>query len=360
MIPFDQGRPQINPRDLVSGGLEADLFHLMALNGYVPDEQVFEDFCESLKSGRAWLISGTRGSGKTAFPEALAAACNLTMCVVAGRDGLKQEEILYDWDSEEQEVWMREHLAMAKQLPLNEQTQFLDNARRSKWQRRFLILGEVGIAYDLAASAAVSSPHKPPPVLILDESDKFGPRIEDSLLMPLERGLIYIPRFEGGTIGISDWRFRPIVITTSNDLRHKLSSPFISRHVFSRFASPSLVKELEILSTRNKRATSAHLALATKLIDAVRGIAGLEDHPSVRESIDIVAAFERDSIGSLDARSIVRYFCYFVKAGASRELLNFQLDYLLAMTDAFHPDIDSWLATRDPEWKVRWPQLSGI
>ena len=130
--------------------------------------------------------------------------------------------------------------------------------------------------------------------------------------------------------------------------------------MFSRFASPSLVKELEILSTRNKRATSAHLALATKLIDAVRGIAGLEDHPSVRESIDIVSAFQRDSIESLTARNLVRYFCYFVKAGASRELLNLQLDYLLAMTDAFHPDIDSWLATRDPEWKVRWPQLSGI
>ncbi|MEQ1764991.1 MAG: AAA family ATPase [Pyrinomonadaceae bacterium] len=360
MIPFDQDRSQINPRDLVAEGREADLFYLMARNGYVPDEQVFDDFCESLKSGRAWLISGTRGSGKTAFPEALAAACNLTMCVVAGRDGLKQEEILYDWDYAEQEVWMREHLALAKQLPLEEQTQFMDKARQSKWQRRFLILGEVGMAFDLAAHAAVYSPREPPPVLILDESDKFGPSIEDSLLMPLERGLIYIPRYEGGTIGISDWRFRPIVITTSNDLRHKLSSPFISRHVFSRFASPSLVKELEILSTRNKRATSTHLALTTKLIDAVRGIAGMEDHPSVRESIDIVAAFERDSIESLNTKSLVRYFCYFVKASASRELLALQLDYILAMTDAFHPDIDSWLAIRDPEWKVRWPQLSGI
>ncbi len=52
----------------------------------------------------------------------------------------------------------------------------------------------------------------------------FGASIEDSLLMPLERGLIYIPRFEGGTIGVSDWNSRPIVITTSNDLRPKLSS----------------------------------------------------------------------------------------------------------------------------------------
>lgn len=360
MIPFDATRPQLNPRELVSAGRESELFHLMASNGYVPDEHVYEDFCESLKSGRAWLISGTRGSGKTAFPEALAAACNLSMCVVAGRDGLKQEEILYDWDGEEQEVWMREHLALAKQLPLEEQTGFLDDARRSKWQRRFLILGEVSMAYDLAAIAASSTPRKPPPVLILDESDKFGASIEDSLLMPLERGLIYIPRYEGGTVGISDWQSRPIVITTSNDLRHKLSSPFISRHVYSRFSSPSLEKELEILSTRNKRATSVQLALTTKLIDAVRGIAGMEDHPSVRESIDIVAALERDSIESLNPKSLVRYFCYFVKTGSSRELLTLQLDYLLAMTHAFHPDIDSWLASRDSNWKVRWPQLSGF
>ena len=157
MIPFEASRPQINPRELVSEGKPGELFQLMAGHGYVPDEQVFEDFCESLKSGRAWLISGTRGSGKTAFPEALAAACNLSMCVVAGRDGLKQEEILYDWDTEEQAVWMREHLALAKQLPLEEQSGFLDNARRSKWQRRFLILGEVGMAYDLAANAASTS-----------------------------------------------------------------------------------------------------------------------------------------------------------------------------------------------------------
>jgi MoxR-like ATPase len=360
MIPFDEKRPQINPRELVSTGRENELFDLMAHNGYVPDEQVFDDFCESLKSGRAWLISGTRGSGKTAFPEALASACNLTMCVVAGRDGLKQEEILYDWDAAEQEVWMREHLALAKQLPLAEQSPFLDKARNSKWQRRFLILGEVGMAYDLAADAAISTPNKPPPVLILDESDKFGPSIEDSLLMPLERGLIYIPRYEGGTIGISDWQSRPIVTTTSNDLRHKLSTPFISRHVYSRFSSPSLEKELEILSVRNRRAKSVQLALTTKLIDAVRGIAGMEDHPSVRESIDIVAALERDGIETLDPRALVRYFCYFVKTGASRELLTLQLDYLLAMTDAFHPNIDTWLAGRDPQWKVRWPQLSDI
>ncbi|HNQ15219.1 MAG TPA: AAA family ATPase, partial [Pyrinomonadaceae bacterium] len=306
------------------------------------------------KSGRAWLVSGTRGSGKTAFPEAVASACNLTMCVVSGRDGLKQEEILYDWDREEQEVWMRENLALAKELPASEQVGLLETARKMKWQRQFLVLGEVGLAYDLAAKAAQSAPRNPPPVLLLDESDKFGASIEDSLLMPLERGLIYIPRYENGCIGVADWESRPIVITTSNDLRHKLSGPFISRHIYSRFANPTLEKELEILAARNPKASSAQLALAIKLLDAVRGIAGMEDHPSIRESIDVAGAFVRDSIDSLDHRLLSRFFCYFVKTGDARELLNLQLDYLLAMAHSFHPTIDCWLGSRDSEWAATW------
>lgn len=356
MIPHASDRPQIDPRGLVLARRDRELYQLIAATGYVPDDQNFSDFCESLKSGRAWLISGTRGSGKTAFPEALASACNLTMCVVAGRDGLTQEEILYDWDREEQEVWMRENLAIAKGLSINEQSAFLEQARRKKWQREFLILGEVGLAYDLAANAANSK--TPPPVLLLDESDKFGASIEDSLLMPLERGLIYIPRYEGGFIGITDRHSRPIVVTTSNDLRNKLSSPFVSRHVFSSFATPSLEKELEILAARNPEATSGQLALSIKLLDAVRGIAGLEDHPSIRESIDMSAAFTRDSLGDLDTRTLRKYFCHFVKNASAQELLKLQDDYLVRSATAPHPIVDSWLGARDPEWAGKWGLFS--
>lgn len=352
MIPHDPNRPQIDPRRLVLDGLDRELYRLIAATGYVPDASNFSDFCESLKSGRAWLISGTRGSGKTAFPEAVASACNLTMCVVAGRDGLTQEEILYDWDREEQDLWMRENLAIAKGLSAEEQAGFLERARKKKWQREFLILGEVGFAYDLAAKAAYSK--TPPPVLLLDESDKFGASIEDSLLMPLERGLIYIPRYEAGFIGIADRSLRPIVITTSNDLRNKLSAPFVSRHVFSSFAIPSLEKELEILAARNPDATSSQLALSIKLLDAVRGIAGLEDHPSIRESIDMSSAFTRDSVGDLDTRTLRRYFCHFVKSASAQELLRLQDDYLVGSATAFHPIVDRWLGARDPDWAEKW------
>ena len=353
MIPHDITKAQLNPRKLVLEGRETELYELICTAGYVPEEQNFSDFCQSLKSGRAWLVSGTRGSGKTAFPEALAESCNLTICIVAGRDGLKQDEILYDWDKEEQSEWMQEHLRLAKNLPEAERDTLLTRARREKWKRDFLILGEMGLAYDLAAQAAkVPENESAPPILLLDESDKFGASIEDSMLMPLERGLVYVPRLVGGFVGITDWQARPIVVTTSNDLRHKLSAPFVSRHIFSRFATPSLEKELEILRARCPNASTAQLAFAIKLLDAVRGVAGLEDYPSLRESIDVVNAFERDRLIYLDEQVLLRYFCYFVKTSEAQELLKLQLDYLLLVATAFHPVVDMWLAERDANWKA--------
>jgi hypothetical protein len=266
---------------------------------------------------------------------------------------LKQEEILYDWDKEEQGTWMREHLEAAKLMPDSEKEDYLAKARREKWKRDFLILGEMGLAYDLAAkSAKKSKDSAAPPILILDESDKFGASVEDAMLMPLERGLVYVPRLAEGYIGVAEWNSRPIVVTTSNDLRHKLSAPFVSRHVYSRFDTPLLVKELEILRSRCPRATPAQVAFAAKLLDAVRGIAGLEDYPSLRESIDVLNAFERDRLARLDEVNLLRYFCYFVKSGEAQELLKLQIDYLLLVANAFHPIVDMWLATRDANWKT--------
>ncbi|HMS38829.1 MAG TPA: AAA family ATPase [Pyrinomonadaceae bacterium] len=350
MIPHDEKRAQINPRKLVLESRENELYGLICQTGYIPEERNFSDFCQSLKSGRGWLISGTRGSGKTAFPEALASCCNLTICIVSGRDGLKQEEILYDWDKEEQSAWMNENLRLSANLPHAKRDELMAKARQERWKREFLILGEMGLAYDLAKQAAESNENNAPPILILDESDKFGASIEDAMLMPLERGLIYIPRLVDGFIGVSDWKSRPIVVTTSNDLRHKLSAPFISRHIFSSFSTPSLIKELEILRARCPKATSKQLALAIKLLDGVRGVAGLEDYPSLRESIDVVGAFERDSIEDLDENSLLRYFCYFVKTSEAQEFLKIQLDYLLLTATSFHPQIDGWLGERDESY----------
>jgi hypothetical protein len=120
------------------------------------------------------------------------------------------------------------------------------------------------------------------------------------------------------------------------------------------------MKELEILAARNPEASNAQLALGIKLLDAVRGIAGLEDYPSIRESIDVVGAFIRDGIERLDERSLLRFFCYFVKAAEAQELLRLQIDYLLLMADVYQPDVDAWLEARDPRWNRQYRQNQEI
>lgn len=254
---------------------------------------------------------------------------------------------------------MNENLNLAKTLPENEREDFLKVARSEKWKREFLILGEMGVAYDLAAQSSLKGKENAPPILLLDESDKFGASLEDAMLMPLERGLIYIPRLKSGFVGVSGWQSRPVVITTSNDLRNKLSAPFVSRHIFSSFATPSLIKELEILKARCPHATSIQLGLAIKLLDGVRGVAGLEDYPSLRESIDVANAFERDKIYDLDENSILKFFCYFVKTAEAQELLKLQLDYLLLAATSFNPQVDYWLAERDANYPVNKGLFSG-
>lgn len=344
MIPHDQNRPQINPRELVVTGRDRELYSLISATGYVPEVAAFSDFCQSLKSGRPWLISGTRGSGKTAFPEAVAEACNLTVCVVAGRDGIAQSEVLYDWDREEQAAWMNEHLELARRAKSKAAAdKIMSAARAGKWKRDFLILGEMGLAYDLAARAAEHQRGSAPPILILDESDKFGASLEDAMLMPLERGLIFVPRLDCGFVGVRERAHRPFVVTTSNNLRHRLSAPFVSRHVFSGFATPPIEKEIEILRARCPLAGEDQVALGIKLLDAVRGVAGIEDHPSLRESIDLVDAFHRDGIRDLDEETLARYFCYFAKTQESQDYLRLQLDYLLLSATSYHPVIDPLL-----------------
>ena len=360
MIPHDQNQPQIDPRKLVFSGRSKELYDLIRRTGYVPADDVFRDFCQSLKAGKPWMISGERGSGKTAFPEALAESCNLTICIVSGRDGLSQEEILYGWDHEEQSAWMNENIRLAQTAPEGERKTIMENARLGKWKREFLILGEMGSAYDLAGEASRSDGEQVPPVLILDESDKFGASIEDAMLMPLERGVIYIPRLTGGFVGISDRKCRPFVVTTTNDLRHKLSAPFISRHLFTRFATPPLTKELEILRVRCPAASSQQIAIVMKLLDGIRGIAGIEDYPSLRESIELLGALERDGIEELSESALVGYFCYFVKTAAAQEFLKLQLDYLLLTANAYHPEIDNWLASRDKTYSGSYHLTESI
>ena len=354
MLPSNPDKPKINPRRMVREGKQQELYNLVCATGYIPDEGNFSDFCQSLLSGFALLACGNPGSGKTVFTDALYEACNLDYYTVTGRDELRQEELLCSWDRDEQESFMREVRPLARALPESERAGALESAREQRWTRRFLILGEVAAAY------AKAQENEFPTLLRLDEADKFGAAIEDALLSPLATGKIYVERLTEGFVGCTDADVLPIVISTSNDLRHELSQPFRDRHLHTYFATPSLAKELEILQARCPEIKAANLSNALKLLDAIRSVAGLSHYPSVRTGIQLARAFERDSITEITERNVSFYFTYFAKNRRDAEYLKKQLPYLLSCVGTFHPQIDGWLAERDTEWAKYWRKQRGL
>jgi hypothetical protein len=217
-----------------------------------------------------------------------------------------------------------------------------------------LILGEVAAAYAKAQESEF------PTLLRLDEVDKFGAAIEDSLLSPLATGKIYVERLSDGFVGCINEDVLPIVISTSNDSRHELSQPFRDRHLHTYFATPGLMKELEILRARCPKIKAANLSQALKLLDAIRSVAGLSHYPSVRTGIQLARAFERDSVSEITERNVSIYFTYFAKNRRDAEYLKKQLPYLLSCVGTFHPDVDGTLSEIDAGWAQHWEKKRGF
>jgi len=354
MLPSNPDKPKINPRQMVREGRADKLYALMCATGYIPDEGNFSDFCQSLLSGFALLACGNPGSGKTVFSDALFEACNLDYYTVTGRDELKQEELLCSWDRREQDSFMREARPLVEALPETDRARALETAREQRWTRRFLILGEVAAAYSKAEASEF------PTLLRLDEVDKFGAAIEDALLSPLATGKIYVERLSDGFVGCINEDVLPIVISTSNDSRYELSQPFRDRHLHTYFATPGLMKELQILRARCPKIKAANLSQALKLLDAIRSVAGLSHYPSVRTGIQLARAFERDNVVEITERNVSIYFTYFAKNRRDAEYLKKQLPYLLSCVGTFHPEIDGALAERDAEWAGHWAKKREI
>lgn len=339
---------------MVKEGKASELYQMICATGYIPDEGNFSDFCQSLLSGFALLGCGAPGAGKTVFSDALYEACNLDYFTVTGRDELRQEEILCSWDTPEQEFFMREARSIINSYPENERPIILEEFRGKRFTKEFLILGEVAAAYHCAGE------NRFPTLLRLDEVDKFGAAIEDALLGPLASGRIFVERLAEGFVGCAESEYLPIVISTSNDSRHELSQPFRDRHLHTYFATPTLLKELEILRARCPEIKAANLSNALKMLDAIRSVAGLSHYPSVRTGIQLARAFARDNVAEVTEQNVAVYFTYFAKNRRDAEYLKKQLPYLLSCVQTFHPEIDGWLAENDAEWAEYWTKSRAV
>ena len=327
MQPHHLELPAINPRRIVVEDGELALAEMLANTGYVIQRDMLRDLGHVLRSGKPWLIEGPRGGGKTALAEALALACNLPQFYLQGMEGLELGDVLYQWDREGQNQWVRQAVSVGMNLK---------EARAEQWTREYLLLGEALAAFELAAKEEVV------PLLIIDEIDKLSERTEDMLLQLFGRGYAHIPRY--GEVGVRDRSRWPIVILLSNDLRHDLSAPLRSRCIYSWLDPPTPQEEVKILRARSPRAPRGLLVGVAKLINAIRGMAGIIDKPGLRESIDLVEALVGQNHRELSMSVIDSHLCYLAKRGMDLANLRKALARLEAATEFPNVEIDEWIA----------------
>src|SRR5215470_2258317 len=116
MVPHNPQLPSIDPRSLIDSDGEQTLADLIAQTGYVIQYRMLIDLKHVLRSGKPWLIEGPRGGGKTALAEALAQSCNLPCFYLQGMQGLTLDDVLYAWDREGQNQWVRQATLSGKSL----------------------------------------------------------------------------------------------------------------------------------------------------------------------------------------------------------------------------------------------------
>src|SRR6267143_1844041 len=325
MIPSDPQRNVIDPRRLVREHGRDALAELVAReSGYIFQTRPLKDLCQSLKSGMPLLAEGERGGGKTEMVDALAYACNRPYFELQGMDGLKLNDILFEWDEQGQNNFVLQAVS-SKDLSLEE-------ARRQQWRKEFLTLGEILKAYDYLATTRVV------PIVKLDEFEKLPPACQAFFYQLFTDGHASIPRLSenNGHIGVGKTEDKPIVVLTSNN-QHIVHPPLRSRCVYTKVRLPTDLEEARILHSRVPLAPASLLTQVVKVVRYIRVmLPTVRDKPGLRESIAFLQALVTEQIQIVSA-DVIDDHLGFIARGAD-DLTNLELGLTRLERAAQTPD----------------------
>src|ERR1700716_2396003 len=325
MIPSDPDRQVIDPRLLVREDGRDALAELVANeSGYIFQLRPLKDLCQSLKSGMPLLAEGERGGGKTEMVDALAHACNRPYFELQGMDGLKLNDILFEWDEQGQNNFVLQAVS-SKELSLEE-------ARRQQWRKEFLTLGEILKAYDYLATTGVV------PIVKLDEFEKLPQVCQAFFYQLFTDGHASVPRLteNNGHIGVGKRDEKPIVILTSNN-QHAVHPPLRSRCVYTKVRLPTDHEEARILHSRVPLAARGLLTQVVKVVRYIRVMMPtVRDKPGLRESIAFLQALATERIHAVTA-DVIDDHLGFIARGAD-DLTNLELGLPRLEKSAHTPD----------------------
>jgi MoxR-like ATPase len=233
----------------------------LANEAYIADVGLSTSLFLALRMGKALLLEGEPGVGKTEVAKVLSRVFSTDLIRLQCYEGIDVAQAVYEWNYPRQLLELqarREH----------------DGAHlhtEGIYDEAFLLKRPLLQAIDAANDKA--------PVLLIDELDRADEEFESFLLELLSDFQITIP--ELGTLRA---RHRPIVIITSNRTR-ELHDALKRRCVYHWIDYPTAQKELEIVRRKLPGVGARLAAQVVAFIQAARR-QDLAKPPGVAETLD--------------------------------------------------------------------------
>jgi MoxR-like ATPase len=259
----------------------ADIAGLLGTHQYIADVGLSTSLFLALKMGKALLLEGEPGVGKTEVAKVLSVAFGAPLIRLQCYEGIDISQAVYEWNYPRQ---LLEIQARQLHAPLTEKPSTDDLYSEAFLLRRPLL-------------QAIDHSHTQSPVLLIDELDRADEEFESFLLELLSDFQISIPE-----LGTLKAHHRPIIIITSNRTR-ELHDALKRRCIYHWIDYPSLAKELAIV---NRKAPGLADRLAAQVVAFVQALRRQElaKRPGVAETLDWAEALQHLNAHTLTPETI--------------------------------------------------------
>jgi MoxR-like ATPase len=247
----------------------------LARHGYMADVGLATSLFLALRMGKALLLEGEPGVGKTEVAKVLSLVFDAPLIRLQCYEGIDISQAVYEWNYPRQllelQAW-RQHAA--------------DGTPTAQLYTEVFLLKRPLLQ-------AIDQAHEAAPVLLIDELDRADEEFESFLLELLSDFQITIPE-----LGTLRPKHRPIIIITSNRTR-ELHDALKRRCVYHWIDYPSREKEIDIVRSK---APGISERLAAQVVDFVQATRRQEltKNPGVAETLDWVEALTHLSVNELN------------------------------------------------------------
>jgi MoxR-like ATPase len=252
----------------------------LLVSGYVPTDTAADAVFLAERLGKAILVEGPAGVGKTQLAKSIAEVTGCPLVRLQCYEGLDEAKALYEWDYRKQLLRLQAAGSEAASWSKTESELYSEAFLLPRPLLQALLADE-------------------PVVLLIDEVDRIEVETEALLLEVLAEGQVTVP--ELGTLRA---RHQPLVFLTSNGTR-ELSEALKRRCLFLHVDYPDAAREEQILRLRLPDLDAALAAHVVRVVTRLRQL-DLRKPPSLSESIDWARTLQLLQVSEIDDQVLAR------------------------------------------------------